>query len=583
MTNKRLRRFWPFLRPFTAQLALLFAATTGALLINLPMPWLEQIIIDDALAHHDVHRLWSLVTAIVALFAGMRLLVFVRRAVSVRVKQRVLTRVRMRMYDHLQRMSLEFFGRHPPGGLLSRLTNDVGYVQHLLSDEMFEVAGMGLKALVVVVLLFSISPRLTWLCAGTVPPIVVAFLVFKNRVYRRSRALQASQARLSSRIQENFAGMKLIQSACIEAPVREETLRASKDLEAVAIRREMVAISGNLTTTLLAYVPLLAILWGVGGTDVIRGTLSLGSLLAFTQYLMGLVTPVTRFFQFTMKLQTGYAALDRIFEILDEKPDIEDAPHARPLDAPIDRIEFDRVSLRFGPPEHPIVALDDVSFTLNRGERIALVGPTGGGKTSILHLLMRFHAPTAGQIRINGRPIEAYTLESLRKRFAYAPQDVFLFGTTVRHNVALYREIDDDALWRALSLAAARDFVSALPHGLDAPLDVSGANLSGGQKQRLALARVFLNDADLYLLDEATSALDARSEQKVLANLGTFLEGRTALLVAHRFAFLGLVDRVLVFNEGKLVESGTVPALLEKRGLFAALAAAQGVTSPGGE
>ncbi len=578
MTSARLQRFWPYVRPFRVQFALLFATTTGAILINLPIPWCEKIIIDDAIARGDPGLLWLMVATIVGLLVVLRALVFLRRAISVRVKQRVLTRVRMHLYDHLQRMSLEFFGRHPSGSLLSRLTNDVGYVQNLLSDELFEVVAMGLKAVVVVGLLFSISSKLTWMCAAVVPPIVVVFLLFKSRVYMRSRELQASQARLSGRIQENFAGMKLIQAEAIEEPIREETLRASQELETVAVRREMVAISGNLATTLLSYVPLLAILWGAGGLEVIRGTLSLGSLLAFTQYLMGLITPVTRFFQFTMNLQAGYAALDRIYDILDQQPDIQDG--ARPLDPPVTRIEFDHVSLRFGAPGAQVVALDDVSFVLRRGERVALVGPSGAGKTSILHLLMRFHDPVEGEIRVNGRPLSEYTLDSVRRRFAYAPQDVFLFGTDVRHNVRLYREAGDDAVSRALTLAAASDFVSAMDGGLDAPVGMGGENLSGGQKQRLALARVFLEDADLYLFDEATSALDARSEREVLDHLQAFLQGRTAILVAHRFSFLEYVDRILVFNEGRLVECGTVTELLERRGLFAALHAAHALEKP---
>ncbi len=575
MSQKRLQQFWPYLRPFRGHLAVLFGATLASSLVTLPIPWCEKIIVDDAIGERDTRLLFVMTAAIIGLFVLLRLLVYFRKYLSIRVKQRVLTRVRVHIYEHLQQMSLAFFARHPTGSLLSRLTNDVSQVQHLLNDELFEVAAMAVRAVVVVGLLWSISPWLTGMCAGVIPPIVLIFLVFKGRVYRESRALQASLARLSGRIQENFAGMKLIQAEAMEASAREETLAASRELETVAVRQEVVASTGNLATTILSYGPLLAILWGAGGTLVIRGELSLGSLLAFTQYLMGLINPAARFFRFTLDLQAGYAAIDRIREILDQQPDIQERPDAKPLDHHIERIEFDHVSLLLGDSNTPVPVLEDVSLSIRRGERVALVGPNGAGKSSILHLLLRFHDPSRGSVRINGIPLPAYQLQSVRRRIAYAPQDTFLFGTTVRHNVALFRPVSNQEISRALETATAMDFVATLEGGLDAPIEPGGSNLSGGERQRLGLARALIKDADLYLLDEPTSALDARSERQVLRNLADFLQGRTALIIAHRFSFLQLVDRIVVLNQGRVVESGTMDELLERRGLFAALHRAQ--------
>ncbi|MFH2007482.1 MAG: ABC transporter ATP-binding protein [bacterium] len=574
MKESRLKRFWTYLRPHRRSIALLFASILVTILIQLPTPWLEKVIIDDALPRGDTRKLLVLVGVIAGLFASYRLVIFLRSYLSVRIKQRVLTSVRMSMYEHLQRMSQRFFGRHSSGELLSRVTNDVGYVQNLMNDQLFEVIASAIKVVVVLGLLLYINVRLTLLCLAVMPVIGGLFLLFKRRVYLRNRELQESHARLSGRIQQSFAGMKLIQAEVIEEPMRAETLAASRELEQVGVRREMVSVTGNLLTTVLSYVPIICILWGVGGVMVVRGTLTLGELLAYTQYLLGLVAPVTGFFQFNMNLQAGYAALDRIYEVLDEEPEIRDRPDAEPLAQPIESLAFENVSLRYTAAgegeDEPRVgeALRDVSFELRRGERVAVVGPSGSGKTSLINVLLRFYEPTAGDIRINGRSHRDYTLESLRRAVAYVSQEVFLFSTSVRDNVTLGRDATDAQVEEALRNAAADDFVAGLEGGADAALDQLGANLSGGQRQRIALARALGKDASLLVLDEATSALDTASEQRVLTNLRILLAGRTALIIAHRFSFLELVDRILVFADGRLVEDGTLEELLERRGLF---------------
>ena len=620
--NRRLRRFWVYLRPFRVSFALLAVTIVAALLIQLPTPWIEKIIIDEALPQGDLPRLFRLVALVAGLYVTMRLVVFARAWLGVRVKQRVLTAVRMHMYEHLQRLSLRFYARHPAGGLLSRVTSDVSYVQNLLSQELFEVIGSAIKVVIVLVLLLVLSPRLTLYCVAIVPVLALVFFLFKRRVYRENRAQQESQAELSARIQQNFAGMKLIQAESIEDDMRRSTLEASRGLERVAVRREMVGVTGNLLTTVLSYVPLIVILWGVGGAMVVRGTLTLGELLAYTQYVLGLVMPVTRFFRFNMDLQAGYAALDRMYEILDTEPDIQDAPDARPAPADGAEIVFDRVSLDFreppqtgstasgdaaaghasegndGPqtrdaeegrpeaaqvgdaetggsdaasPRAAAVALDDVSFTLQPGERVALVGPSGAGKTSVAHLLLRFYDPTGGEVRLGGAPLSVYTLESLRERVAYVAQEPFLFGTSIRENITLGRDVPPARLQEAVRQAAVDEFLDGLDAGLDTPLEPGGTNLSGGQRQRIALARALCREAPIYVLDEATSALDPGIEKRLIESLRPFFEGRTAVIIAHRFAWLALADRILVFAGGRLVEQGTREDLLARQGLFHAL------------
>jgi ABC-type multidrug transport system fused ATPase/permease subunit len=579
----RLRRFWAFLRPFRRTIVLLFASILFTILVNLPTPWCEKIIIDDAIPHGDYRLLLIMTSVIVGLFALFRLVVFFRGVISVRMRQRVLTDVRMRMYEHLQQMSLGYFGKNPVGALLNRITSDVGYVQNLLNDELFEVIASAVRVLVVLGLLFAINVKLTLLCMAVVPVITLIFFVFKKRVYRRTLELQQTQAELAGQIQQNFAGMKLIQAETAEARVRDATLEASRQLERVGVRRETLGVTGNLLTTVLSYLPLIAILWGVGGYMVIHKTLTLGELLAFTQYLLGLVAPVTRFFEFNMNLQGGYAALDRIYEVLDEPPEIQDEADAEELAPPVQSLALEGVTLRFAAGEGEITALRGVSFAVQRGEKVALVGTTGSGKTSVLHLLLRFHDPSEGRVLINGRPAACFTLRSLRGRLAYLAQEVFLFGASVRDNLTLGRDLDEPELRRALKLAEAHDLVDSLEGQLDARVDEAGSNFSGGERQRLALTRALSREAEVYLLDEATAALDPGTEQKIVQNLRHFLKDRTALIVAHRLSTLELVDRVLVFAGGRLVEQGRPEELLQAGGMLAALYRARGGEEEGSE
>jgi ATP-binding cassette subfamily B protein len=514
------------------------------------------------------------------------------------VRQKVLTSVRIDMYEHLQRMSLKFFARHASGNLLSRITNDVSYIQNLLNDELFELVASAIKVSVILVFLMLISPKLTLLCLGIIPAVTIIFLLLKQKVYEQNRELQETQAKLSGQIQQNFTGMKLIQAEVIEEQMREDTLAASRKLEQVGIKREVIGISGDLFTTLSSYIPILAIIWGVGGYLVIQRSITLGELLAYNQYLFGLITPITGFFRFSMNLQAGYAALDRIGEILDQQPEIEDSPTAQTLDEPIDSIVFENVRLEFTKHEytptpnnngqstdtkqtlvqtdsHSIVALDNISFSITSGQKVALVGPSGAGKTSILNLLLRFYEPTTGRILINKRDIREYTLHSLRRKMAYVAQELFMFNTNIRHNLSLEREISDAELERALRFAEIQDFVCALDKGLDTAVEERGQNFSGGQRQRLALARALAKPANCYLLDEATSALDAQTEVQIMQNLRTALQNQIVLIIAHRFSFLELVDRILVIANGRLIEDDTPQELLNKGGLFCSLYSSQ--------
>jgi subfamily B ATP-binding cassette protein MsbA len=407
---------------------------------------------------------------------------------------------------------------------------------------------------------------------------VLIFLLYKKRVYLDNKELQETQAYLSGKIQENLTLMKLIQSETLEEQKGIETFSYTKDLERIGIRRGMTSITGNFLISVVTYLPLFLVIWGVGGYLVIYGTLTIGSLLAFMQYIFNVIGPVTRFFQFNMNLQAGYAALDRIYEILDKPPDIKDKHGAKPLTEKITTIKFKDVVLRFpdrNNPEKMITVLDHINLEIKSGEKIGIVGPSGGGKTSLIHLILKFYTSSEGMVLFNDIHIDNYKIKSIREKIAYIPQEIFLFNDTIRNNVTLGREYNDEEIVDSIRMAYAESFISSMEHGIDSVIGERGVTLSGGQKQRLALARIFLRRPDIFIFDEAFSALDSKSELLVQETLKTLIKDSTAIIIAHRFSFLELVNRILVISEGKVVEDGPFDKLLSENGLFYKLYQAQ--------
>jgi len=574
-----LRRFWGFLRPQRTGLVVLGLSVLGLRGLSLPLPLLYREIVDRALPQREGGLLLGLIVALAALLLATRVLGFVLQVLSTRIQQAVLHHVRLRLYAHLQRMDLGFFRRHSTGGLLSRILSDAAQVQSVLSRQTFEVLAGALQLVVVGGLLLWLQPRLALLCAGVLPVLLGLVALFQRRIYRLSRALQEQREALSARLQENLAGVRLIQALSLEERQLEATRATSAALRDTVTRGEVLGSGVNLLTLTLTDLPLTLFVWGVGGLLVLRDELSLGGLLAFYQYLMMLYDPVLRLLRFHLQLQAARASLDRLFEILDSPPAVRDRPDAQPLRAPHGHLRCEGLSLRYG-PDQP-AALRSLDLELQPGEVLGLVGPSGAGKTTLINGLLRFLEPCAGRILLDGQDLADVRLDSLRRKIGLVSQETFLFADTVRANVALARPgASEEELRRAAAAAQATDFIEALPQGWDTVLGEGGAGLSGGERQRLALARVFLQDPPLLLLDEATSALDARSEELVQRALACLLRGRSAIVVAHRFSTLRSCDRVAVLSGGRLVEQGRAAELAARGGLYRELLAAQVLDLP---
>lgn len=566
-------RFFSYLKPFVRWILFLFALIMANMLLGIPGPLLQKAIIDQALSEGK----YQLLVTLAIIIAGISLLsaffTYLRNIISVSLREKVLAKVRVDIYSHLQRLSMHFFSKQQSGSLLSRMVNDVSYIQNLVNDEFFYLFSSAIRVVIVVLLMFSLSWQLTLLSLVALPVLVIVFLMLRKRIYQFSKRMQELYAHLSGKIQENISAIKIIQAETVEEQKQEETALMCDNLASVSISQSKVAIKGNFAVTVFSSVPLLLVIWMLGGAQVIEGSLTLGTLLAFSQYLFSVIGPVSRFFSFNLSLQAGYAAMDRIYDILDKPPDIVDSAGAQAFSKELETIEFKGLSLEFqgDDDQKPLLALDNINLKIEKGEKIGIVGPSGGGKTSLINLLLRFYKPTSGGILLNGENLEQFTIASLRQNISYMPQEEYLFNDTIRANLALGRDYSDRDLQDALERSYAWEFVKVLDKGLNTVIGERGATLSGGQRQRLALARVFLKKPQLFIFDEAFSALDAQSEQLIFKALKSLLKETTAIIIAHRFSFLHLVNRILVFSEGHLIEDGTISELRDHEGLFARL------------
>ncbi len=570
-----MRRFFGFLRGHLGMLVTLAALVLCVRLLAVPVPLIYRQIVDEALTDKNSgYLIWSIALLAALLFGG-RLLGFALQALGAKFQHSVLHDVRMEVYGHLQRLDIGFFRRHPTGGLLSRVLSDVGRVQSIISREMFELVSSAVQLVIVAGILLWLNPKLTLVSAAVFPILIVLVSLFQKKLYHISRTLQERREALSARIQENLAATRLIQTMALEKQTRDKTAGTSASLRDTAARTEAVGAGVNLLTVGITDIPLTLFVWGYGGFLVIDGQLSLGSLIAFHQYLMMLYNPVIQIFRFNIELQMARAAVDRLYEILDTRPVVRDRAGASPLRVERGRIAFDNVSLGY---DEGADIIRDFTLDIAPGEVIGIVGPSGAGKTTLVNALLRFIEPRRGRIEVDGQDIGSAKLESLRKSIGVVAQDVFLFSDSVKENIALGKvDATDAEVRRAARAARADEFIAELDGGYETVVGERGAGLSGGQQQRISLARVILQDPPIFVFDEATSALDAQSEAAVQKALAQVVEGRTTLIIAHRFSTLKLCRRIAVISGGRLVEVGTHEELEKKGGLYKALLEAQRV------
>jgi len=562
-----LKRFLPYLRSeapaFAASLLLLFAA--GAL--ELAGPYLTKIAIDEAIPRRDGAQLAKIVLVYLALLGVGFAVVYAQTLLVTRAGQRVMMRLRKDLFAHLLKMDLATFDRNAVGRLVTRVTSDVESLNELLSSGLVSILGDVITLTGITIVLFMLDARLALLCFLVLPLAIATSLVFRRRARRGFRETRERVARLNSILQETFSGIEVVKLFGKEkdndvlfeqenAKCRDAWLET---LEAFAIFFPVIQLLLTLS---------LATILGAGGMRVVEGTLTLGALVAFLQYVQRFFAPLRDLSEKYNVLQSALASSERIFGVLDWKE--EEGGSGLPYFPPLrGEIEFENVSFSYVEGE-PV--LHDVSFRVNPGERVAIVGATGSGKTTILSLLLGFYRPSRGRILIDGLDLAQHDARSLRRQTGTVLQDVFLFSADVAWNLRLGDEsVAADRIERALDFARARGFVSSLPRQLAEVVGERGRALSVGQRQLLSIARAAAADPAILLLDEATSSVDSETEALVQEAFATRLQGRTSLVVAHRLSTVRDADRILVMHHGRLVEQGTHRQLIAREGVYSKL------------
>jgi ATP-binding cassette subfamily B protein len=570
--GRKLRGIVELLRPYRAKTTLMMVALVLGTAAGLaPAPLAKQAI-DRGITKGDTGAL----TVIVLLFIASALVVWgtswAQTYLTNWVGQRALQDLRLDVFRHLQEMPVGFYERRPAGVLISRLTNDVEALEQMVTDAVTTLfqASLTLVGSIVILLLFDVDlALLTFVIFPVLAVGSFAFRLASADAFARTRNTIGS---LTAYLQESLSGVRVLKSFA------QEPRHVARFAELNAENR-----AANMTTVNLnaAYFPAVEFVSSVatvgillyGGHQVLNGDVTVGVLVGFIAALNGFFDPISQLSQVYTTYQSGMAALDKIFALLDEEPDLVDADDAVELPRPLrGEVEFDDVTFAYSTAEGTKTALDAVSLHVPPGQTVALVGATGAGKSTLAKLAARFYDPTSGAVRVDGHDLRDVTMRSLRSQMGIVPQEGFLFSGTLRENIAFGVQegetIDDAALEQACRAVGAWEFVQRLEHGLDTQIGERGVQLSAGQRQLVAFARALVADPRILVLDEATSNVDLRTETIIEDGLRRLLAGRTAIVIAHRLSTIRQAGRIVVLEGGRIVESGTHDELLALEGHY---------------
>ena len=564
-TRSTIRRLLGYLQPYRARLAGVAVLVVISTLLGLWGPILLGRAIDDYVIPRDAEGLGQLLTVLLLVYLGAGVTSVIQGLLMVGLGQRLVADVRTTLFRHIQTLSMSYHDRHRVGDLMSRVSNDTEALNSALSNGLIEFTSNILMFGGIVIAMFFLNWQLA-LGAMLILPIM---LWITGEVTKRSRQsfrnVQRNLGALNSVMEENIAGLRVVKAFAREADTVAKFRVANTASRDAGIKADIIiaALGPMFTTMSTITIAATALL---GGWLALRGIVAVGVIATFVIYIMNFFRPMRAIAMLYNQLQSAMAGAERIFEVLDEQPTVQDAPNAQPLVNIAGAVKFDQVSFAYEPGKPVLV---DVSLEARPGETIALVGPTGAGKTTVISLLSRFYDVTEGAITVDGHDIRTVQQASLRQQLGIVLQDTFLFSGTVMENIRYGRlDATDAEVIEAARLANADRFIRLLPQGYQTHVSEQGHNFSQGQRQLLAIARAILADPRILILDEATSSVDTRTEIQIQEALLRLLEGRTAFVIAHRLSTIRKADQVLVVNDHRIIERGTHDSLLAQGGFY---------------
>lgn len=554
------RRVLNYIKPYWQKMLIAVIALIFSVGLGLVLPLVVKNLVDVVLSEKDLTLLNQIAGLLFVVFGAQAVFSFINRLAQAYVGERIVADIRVQVYTHLQKLSLQFYADHRTGEIVSRLTNDVSLLQAAVTNNLVALLRQLLTLIGGAIFLFILDWRLTLIILAGIPIVTLTMVTLGRKIRKAATAVQDHLAEAANVLEETVAGIRIVKSFAREAHEIDRFSDKVDDVFNAAMYRVRLSATLGPIIGFMAFASITLTLW-FGGYEVIQGNLSPGSLVAYLVYTMMVAAPIASLAGLYTQFQSALGAIVRIFELLDTDPDIADEPNAEKLPPVIGDVIFDDVSFEYS-TNVPI--LHSVFFSAKPGQVVALVGPSGAGKTTLVNLIPRFYEATQGIITIDGHDVTAITQESLREQIGIVPQDTLLFSESVRENIR-YGKLNatNEEIEAAAKAANAHDFIlSELPDGYDTLVGERGVKLSGGQRQRVAIARALLKDPRILILDEATSSLDSESEQLVQNALEYLMKGRTTFVIAHRLSTIINADWIVVLSKGELVEQGTHADLL---------------------
>lgn len=568
-----IKRYLQFVKPYKYRI---FATIiVGIIKFGIPMliPLLIKYAIDGVINNHalttdeKVHHLTIAIGIALFIFVIVRPPIeFIRQYLAQWTSNKILYNIRKKLYNHLQALSARFYANNQVGQVISRVINDVEQTKDFILTGLMNIWLDCITIIIALSIMFFLDVKLTLAALFIFPFYILTVYVFFGRLRKLTRERSQALAEVQGFLHERVQGISVVKSFAIEDNEAKNFDKKNTNFLTRALKHtRWNAYSFAAINTVTDIGPIIVI--GVGAYLAISGSITVGTLAAFVGYLELLFGPLRRLVASFTTLTQSFASMDRVFQLIDEDYDIKNGVGAQPIEIKQGRIDIDHVSFQYNDNEAPI--LKDINLSIEKGETVAFVGMSGGGKSTLINLIPRFYDVTSGQILIDGHNIKDFLTGSLRNQIGLVQQDNILFSDTVKENILLGRPTaTDEEVVEAAKMANAHDFIMNLPQGYDTEVGERGVKLSGGQKQRLSIARIFLNNPPILILDEATSALDLESESIIQEALDVLSKDRTTLIVAHRLSTITHADKIVVIENGHIVETGTHRELIAKQGAY---------------